>query len=254
MGRDFQEDGTIPNLHATGKLSTPGTFDPQLTLTSSDATPGVSSPSNRLDVVDMQSGAFQQVTGLAPGTLTSNTEVEVLAEPEVVSGLVVVPKDVKLVINGETHFLGGITGEGEVVVKGDCLIRTASNFDHTMKEGLKLHADGSLFLTHPSASIDGGTMSASQDPLGDFFAQMPIQASSELSVHLPVSAPRGGDFFTWFASVNGAATPDYDNWYNGDGTDIYPGLSQETKAWLNRSKHGTLAQDIANWADSSAGP
>ena len=205
----------------------------------------------------MESGSFTTASSLSPGILSGNTEIS-LADPTTdiieVTGKVVVPKGVKLVIHGSVKFLGGLGGEGEVVVDKDVLIRTDANFDPTVQEGVKLFAGDSVFITHPESSISGGVVNTDFSPVGDYFAQMPIQANSEISVGIPTSAPKGADFFTWFASGANSSDQEYQLWYDGDGTDIHPGLSQETKTWLNQSTQGSLATEIENWAAGATGP
>lgn len=245
VGAEPQPGGPA-RLHVTGTLSTLGSFDSALDRVARDEEENYSKPTYRLDPTEMESGGgFTPATSLAPGTLAGNTEVNNEVE---VTGKVVVPKGVKLVINGDARFLGGLSGEGEVVVHGNVVLRTDSTFDPEIKEGVKLYCDDSIVITHPTASVDQhGVDEGDFNAVGDFFAQMPLEASSELSTNLPLSAPRGGDFFDWFDGKVDSPDPDFQLWYQGDDTSINPGLSEETKQWLQKSR--PIHTEIEHWAD-----
>ena len=249
-GVDFEDDGDTPQLMVTGDLTTLGSFDGGLQTIQKDKRSGESnSDGYSLDVTEMTNGSFTSTGTLSSGTLSGNTEVNpsgVLT----VTGKVIVPKGVKLVINGDVRFEGGLSGDGEVVVHGDVLIKTDSNLDPSVQEGIKLHSDGAVLVTHPQAEVDvdDGDIDIPMNGVADFFASMPANAVRELSVDIPVSAPKDGDFFTWYAGGSDASSSEYQLWYDGDGTDLHPGLSTETKNWLNQL-NPTLAQDIADWAN-----
>jgi hypothetical protein len=250
IAQDFDSDGAATRLHATGDLSAQGGFDTALSRVSRSEETGVTQPQYRLDPVEMASGSFTTVTSLSPGTLSGNTEITGDIE---LTGKLIVPEGVTLVVHGNANFLGGISGDGQVVVDGDVLLRTDANYDPTVEEGIKLCAGESVFVTHPKTSIEDGEISGGEfNEVGDFFAQMPMQATTELSTNIPVEAPRGADFFGWFDSEVGSPNSEFSIWYNGDGTDIYPGLSEETKAWLEQSR--TMHTQIAAWAAASAAP
>jgi hypothetical protein len=249
VGGDFDSDGTVPRLHATGSLSAQGSFDPNLVRTARSEQTDVTQPVYRLDPVAMASGSFSNLapSALTGGTLTGNTEVTGDVE---VAGKLIVPKGVKLVINGSAKFLGGLSGDGEVVVNGDVLMRTDSVYDPAIEEGIKLYAKESVFVTHPKTKIDEDGIDGGEfNVVGDFFAQMPLQTPTELSTNIPVTAPRGGDFFQWYDNQVDSPDGEFDLWYNGDGTDIYPGLSEETKAWLEISR--PIQGQIAAWSAGS---
>jgi hypothetical protein len=245
VGEDLDEDGTTPTLRATGDLTARGFFDSDLVSVSRVRSEGIGKPRYRLNPTEMKSGAFTSVSDLSSSTLTSSMRVtgNLVKNVEIV-----VPKGVTLWVEGDAEFRGGIRGEGQVVVDGDAFIRTNSSFDDSNEEGLKLYSGESVFLTHPETEInDDGVTSHEFNVVGDFFAQMPLEASSELSIDMPTSAPRGGDFFTWYDSTVGSSDPQFLLWYNGDGTDLHPGLSEETRQWLETSR--PIHSQIAAWAD-----
>jgi hypothetical protein len=247
-GQDFGEDGTTPLFHTSGDLTTRGSFHNALTRVSLSEQVGVSKPAYRLDPLEMASGTFNTVATIGPGVVSGNTEV---TGDLTVTGKVVVPKGTKLVVHGRAEFLGGLSGEGEVVVDGDAIIRTDSTFDSSIEEGVKLSVGESVFISHPEAEIVNGAVSAEFDVVGDFFAQMPLQASNDLSIDIPTTAPQGGSFFTWFDSAASSPSAEFSLWYTGDGTDIHPGLSQETKQWLQQSR--AIHSAITSWAAGATG-
>ena len=248
-GVDFEDDGDTPELMVSGALTTRGTFDGSLSTIEREKLTGVSNDSYRLDVTEMTSGSFTSVSSLSGGTLSGNTRVN-HSGMLTVSGKLVVPKGVKLEINGDVRFEGGITGDGEVVVHGDVLVKTDANLDPSVEEGIKLHADGAVLVTHPTAKVDldGPDIDIPTDNVADFFAGMPPNAVRELSVDLPLSAPKDGEFFTWYAGGTDVGSSEYQLWYEGDGTDLHPGLGSETKDWLNQL-NPSLAQSIEDWAN-----
>lgn len=259
VGKDFDEDGTTPNLHMTGELTTRGRFDSFLSRVNLEEESSVSKPRYTLDTSQMTSGTFFDATSLPPGPVTQNTSIQLTPPPDptdppdeiVFTDKIIVPKGVTLHIkDGNAKFLGGIGGEGQVVVDGDVLIRTDAAFDPSVEEGVKVAAGGSAFVTHPQTAIETGeVIDPGMDPIGDFFARMPAEAKTDLSVALPVAAPQGGNFFSWFDSNVGSPDAEFDLWYDGDGTDIYPGLTTETKQWLNESR--AIHTDIATWASGT---
>lgn len=244
VGAEARSNGAAL-LHATGGLSAQGDFDSSLERVSQGETTGQTKPQYRLDSTQMESGgSFTTATSLSPGTLTGNTEITNDIE---VTGKVIVPKGVKLVVRGDARFLGGISGEGEVVVHGDAVVRTDAVYDPSIEEGVKLFVDDSVVVTHPSATIDEhGVDEGTFNQVGDFFAQMPLEASDQLSTNLPISAPRGGDFFTWFDTQMTSPSPEFQLWYEGDNTSINPGISEDTKSWLQNSR--PIHAQIAAWA------
>jgi hypothetical protein len=246
-GKDFAGDGTTPTLHTSGRLTTNGTFDGGLTRISQSEAQGVSQPEYRLDPVEMRSGSFVSAGSVSPGTLSTSTEITGDLE---MTGELVIPKGVTLVVTGDAKFLGGVKGDGQLVVDGDLLIRTNSDFDPTIEEGLKVHAEESIFITHPKSEIvDGEVIGGEFSVVGDYFAAMPVESSTEISVDIPVVAPKGAGFFTWFDSNVDSPDSEFDLWYNGDGTDIHPGLSEDTKTWLQNSR--AIHTQIEAWADGT---
>lgn len=250
---DYNGDGQRSRLHVTGALSARGQFDPNLAITSQKSSVNHSQTGYRLDKDKMLEGSFTpgSKAALRPGgTLSQN--IVISGELEVV-GKLNIPKGVTLHVKGDATFLGGLSGDGQVVVDGNALIRTDSTFDSSVKEGVKLCADGSVFVNHPKASTDDtGIHIPASNTVGDFFAQMPVQATYELSTNLPVDADKGGEFFGWFDRSVDRGDSDFLIWYNGNGTDIYPGLSEDTKSWLSQSR--PIQGEIRSWAAANSGP
>ncbi len=244
----FAADGRPVKLHVTGELSARGGFDSLLGRTARNEQGNVTQPSVRLDPAQMTSGSFTELSPGAVGsggrTFSANTRI---SGDVIFNGKIVVPKGVTLHVTGEAQFLGGITGDGQVVVDRDVMVRTDGNFDPTVVEGIKLYAGESAFITHPKTKIEDGEVASGEfNEVGDYFAQMPIQASSEISTNIPVSAPKGGEFFGWYDDNVEGGDSDFNLWYNGDGTDIYPGLSEATKSWLDQSR--PIHTQINAWA------
>lgn len=248
-GEDYDGDGSAPYLHVSGQLATQGSFDPGLSRVSELEQSSTYQPRFRFDKAAMTSGTFSNVATMPSGVLGGNTRVTDSTATEFeATGTVIVPKGVTLVIEGDARFLGGISGEGTVVVNGDAVVRANDDFNPNLEEGLKVFVDGSAFILHPEASLEAGVATPNPpDHVGNYFAQMPPEASLDLPVALPVAAPRGGDFFTWFDTNIDSPSADFDLWYNGDGTDIYPGQTTETKLWLQNSR--PIHADIASWAN-----
>lgn len=250
VGRDYDGDGRS-RVHVTGTLSAEANIDTNLQRTAREVLPNTSRPTYKLDESQMLSqGSFTSRTEselAAGGTLTANAVVN---GPLKLHGKLHLPKGVTLhVRGGNAEFLGGVSGDGQIVVDGEVLIRADSLFDPSVKEGVKIRSRGSAYLVHPSVS--GGDADLEVPPpnvVGDYFAQMPMNAAFDLSTNLPTNAPKGGSFFTWFDDNVGQGDANFHLWYNGDGTDIYPGLSEETKTWLNHSR--PIHQQIRSWADA----
>lgn len=251
VGRDYDGNGRW-GLHATGTLSAGTNIDQTLNPIARDISPNTTRDGYRLNRQKMlsQGGFTTRSTSelRAGGHLSSNVVVD---GPIEIVGKLFIPKDVTLhVRGGKAEFLGGVSGDGQIVVDGDVLVRTDSALDSSVKEGTKIFSEGSAFIVHPTTS--GGEEDLNIPPpniVGDYFAQMPLEATYELSTNLPINAPQGGEFFSWVNSQVGGGGGDsnFQLWYNGDGTDIYPGLSEETKTWLNNSR--PIQQHIQTWAD-----
>lgn len=247
----FATDTRPVKLHATGSLSAGGSFDPALLRVARGEQTNVTHPSLRLNRDEMISGSFTSLSAASVGTASRTFSANTRITGDVIfQGKVIVPKGVTLHVDGEAQFLGGLSGDGQVVVDRDVMIRTDGNFDPTIKEGIKLYAGESAFMTHPRTKIEDGEVASGEfNEVGDYFAQMPIEASTEISANIPVGAPKGGDFFTWYDDNAGSTDSDFALWYNGDDTDIYPGLSEATKLWLNQSR--PIHAQISSWAGSS---
>lgn len=245
IGRDFDGNGRDAELRVSGDLTAKGTFDSDLDTIQQNKNWGTSKPPYRLDKAEMLSGSFTTVGSPPSGTVSTNTRV---SGDTVFNSPVHIPKGVTLHVEGNAEFLGGLTGEGQVVVDGEVKVFTGADFDPTVKEGVKLYTDDTAIVTHPTTEVDGsdGTFEVEMDPVGDYFARMPGQASRELANGIPTDAPRGAEFFGWVQSSSSSPDQQFDLWYNGDGTEIYPGLSQETKDWLQDANPSQIEAWAAN--------
>ena len=243
LAKDYNDDGAPTILRTTGELSASGSFDSDLNTVQVNRSTGVNKSLYRLDRAAMLSGSFTNASGPGSPSITTNTRYS--GDTTFVQKIRVA-KGVTLHITGEAEFLGGLAGEGNVVVEGDTVVRTDSSFDPNIEGGIKLLSDASIFIVHPSSEVSSSDVSIQFDDVGDYFAQMPREAYSEIANGIPVSAPKGSDFFGWYAANAGSTSQDFQSWYNGDGSKIYPGLSQPTKDWLNLSIGKAAA--IQAWA------
>lgn len=156
------------------------------------------------------------------------------------------------ITGSDVLFRQGIEGKGSLVVDQNIIIRANGNFDHKNNEGLKILSDQSVVVANPKVTIDSSGLTFDQSPesrVGDFFAGMPPQAPDEIAQSIPVDAKHGADFFYWYDSqLSSGGNAGFDLWYNGNGTEVYPGLSGATKEWLEQGR--LLKGDIKAWAGS----
>ncbi len=244
VGDYFQGSGPV-EMRATGTVSTRGQIGSSLTTIADSTAEGLSKPQYRLSKSNMLgSGSFGASSVPTDGVLTQNTQI---SGDTVFNQKITVPKGVTLHVTGDVEFLRGITGDGNVVVDGNAYVKTTSEFDPAVKEGIKLRVDGSVSVSHPEVSVDDDDgMEYDFDLVGDYFAQMPPDASGQIANNLPVTAPGGAAFFDWFDANVGSGDPQFNLWYNGDGTQTKPGLTPATKAWLQASR--PIKGQIRAWA------
>lgn len=243
--RDLDSGG---RLSVTGEASSTGSINTGLVdaNTVNDNTP--TRPLYGLDRAQMLSGTFSSGSLPGDGQVTSNLRISgdlVTATP------VHVPAGVTLHITGDAALAGGVTGEGNVVVDGDATIRANGGFDPNNNDGLAVYVEGAAIVTHPEAEIDDsdGDIIFTEDIVGDYFAQMPPDAAYDLTRQLPVGAPASEDFFQWYRTESGSPSAGFTLWRDGDGSDLNPGLSPSTKAWLDNSI--PIETDLTNWAHGS---
>lgn len=242
VGDYFQGSGSV-DMRATGSITTQGQIGSSLNPIADVVAEGLSKPQYRLSRSAMLSGGTPGTSIPGDGVLTQSTVVS----GGQISQRVTVPKGMTLHVTSDVEFLRGITGDGNVVVDGNAYVKTTAQFDPAVKEGVKLRASGSVSVSHPEVSIDDDDgMDYEYDLVGDYFAQMPPDASSQIANNLPVTAPGGAAFFDWFDANVGSADPQFNLWYNGDGTQTKPGLTPATKAWLQGSR--PIKGQIATWA------
>jgi hypothetical protein len=247
VGGDFDGDGDVARLKATGDLSATGRFASSLHPVARNVDDGVSKPQYRLDKDSMLAGPFTSNSVPSNGQVIDKTR---LPEGNVTfTNKVTIEKGATLHVRGDAQFLKGVEGEGNLVVDGDIVMQTDAEFDPGNNEGLKVLSDGSIAMTHPDASTSEDGIVYEIDAVGDFFAQMPPDAPAQISQGIPVTAPQDGEFFLWVDDkLTGGGDPEFNLWYEGDGTELYPGLSPTTKLWLEQSR--LIKGDIQAWADS----
>jgi hypothetical protein len=248
LGGDFDGDGARAQLRATGDLSTSGLFDnSNLSSLARNQNENHSKPQYRLSRDAMLDRSFTNGTVPSDGRFTGNVRL---------SGDTVFPMKVYIaegatvhIQGGDAKFMRGIEGKGSLVVDGDLMIQTDSKFDSDNDQGLKVLADGSIAVAHPEASTSDDGLHYEIDAVGDYFAQMPPEAPNQVSHGIPVTAPQDGDFFLWLdEKLSSGGDSEFNLWYNGDGTELNPGLSETTKEWLLRSRD--IKEEIKAWADS----
>lgn len=249
VGGDFDGDGENALLLATGDVTTAGTINSDdLDLISRNANEMFSKPGYRLDKDEMLDKTFGTPGMPADGVFTGNARF---------SGDVMFPMKVTIakgatvhIQGGSASFLGGLEGDGSLVVDGDVIVQTTGDFNPQYNEGITVLSDGSISISHPEAEGNGSGLTYEIDAVGDYFAQMPPGAASQIATGIPVSAPRDGDFFLWIDSqLASGGDSEFDLWYNGNGTEVHPGLDSHTKAWLDNSR--AIKEDIKSWADSA---
>ncbi len=251
VGGDFDGDGEAATLRATGDVTTAGTIDStDLDLIARQAEELVSQNGYRLDKDQMLSGNFPSATTVpSDGKFTGNARF---------SGDVTFPMKVTIeegatvhIQGGSATFLAGVEGEGSLVVDGDVVIQTRAEFHSEYKEGITVLADGSISLAHPEAEASDSGLSYEMDAVGDYFAQMPSKSPSQIANGIPADAPRDGDFFLWLdTELSSGGDSEFLLWYQGDGSEAHPGLSTDTRAWLENSR--PIKEDIKAWADSAS--
>lgn len=247
LGREYERTGSLvaPHLHATGDLTTASSsLKSNLETTAAGERTSQSHNPYRLDDERMRPSSYS--TSMPSGNVVASNVR--LSGNRVFNSPVVVEKGATLHIQGYAEFRGGLSGEGQVVVDQDVVVVANHRFDSSVKSGIKLHSDEAVLLIHPEVTIDdeGFEVPRNQDSrVGDYFASMPMQAVQELPASLPLDAPAGAEFFRWFKSNDQAGgSQEFRLWLDGDGSNVYPGLSQETKEWLRASNPGL----IENWA------
>ncbi len=250
VGQDFNGDGEQARIRATGDLSAAGRFASDLEVVARSKKEMVHEPQYRLNKDEMLAVSFSAGTVPTDGKFTGSARF---------NGDVTFPMKVTIaegatihIQGGSAKFLGGLEGKGSLVVDGDIVIQTDAEFDSSNDSGLKVLADGSIAISHPEASSDDEGVHYEIDAVGDYFAQMPPDAPSQIAQGVPVNAPRDGDFFLWIDDqLSGTPSPEFNQWYEGDGSEMNPGLSPSTKQWLGQSRG--IKEDIKAWADSANG-
>lgn len=153
-----------------------------------------------------------------------------------------IPEGVTVHVQGDLVLHQGVTGKGTLVVDGNAVIRGSSGLLTDNASGVLLYVDGDAVIANPAATFDGTQWNTPEDPIGHLFAQMPDDIPYILAQRLPLGAPDGPEFFSWYEKASKNPTPAFSQWLNGDGTEMNPGISDEAKAWLDLA--GPMASQI----------
>jgi len=201
----------------------------------------------KIDENELLEGYFDEGQIPADGHVTGNLKVPGGVEfhqPLVLSN------NATLLIQGDAVFHAGIEGNGSVVVQGNLSARTGKTLDTAHGEGVLLYADGDVTLVHPKVHADevSGELTAELDQVANFFAAMPGDAPFYMTERLPVGAPTGLDFFTWYKNQCQSPSEDFKLWRDGDGTDLSPGLPKNITTWLDSSL--SVYDSLKIWAKS----
>jgi len=144
-------------------------------------------------------------------------------------------------VKGDLIVDGSITGKGKVVVDGKTTFKGGAEIDGTNADGVAIFSGDDLTVSHPTESTD------STNPVVDFFAAMPENASSSIASNLPADAPRNADFFDWYRNKSYSPDPAFNNWREGNPNDPgQPGLPTEVRTWLDSSLN--ITDQIDNWS------
>lgn len=149
-----------------------------------------------------------------------------------------IPAGVTLHVTGDLVLHGGVSGEGNLVVDGTLLTRGSEDLRGDNPKGLLIYADKDVIVAHPSARIDASSadgFTAHLSPVGELFADMPEGVPYLLRQRLPPGAPANVNFFNWYAGQESSPTAAFDEWKNGDGTTLNPGLPPNVTGWLHRA-------------------
>jgi hypothetical protein len=165
-------------------------------------------------------------------------------------------------VTGDAAFARGITGEGTVVVDGECLLRASPELDERNPKGVMLYAGQGAAILHPQARRETLRVTTSSppdptpenpnppappsvsretyvqqdpDPVAEFFASRPPDTEFNLRQGLPVNAPTDLEFFEYLEREELSPSEAFQLWMEGDGTPENPGLRPEVKAWVKKS-------------------
>lgn len=254
QGQDYEGRSIPAELHATGDLTTrSGSLKSDLGVTAATEASSVNRQPYELDrdrmLQDFDRGSA--ATAVGPGNVVSSDTL--LTGDQVFANEIVLENGATLHIEGGyAEFLGGVRGDGQVVVDRDVVIRAGGNFDPAVEGGIRLYSNESVLLVHPEVSTDDDGFDIPRDQntaVGDYFAEMPMEAVYEMPTGLPLDAPRGVEFFEWFhANMSGSPSQEFSLWLDGNNTELYPGLSQATKDWLEKS--ASYVGAMTQWANS----
>lgn len=189
---------------------------------------------------DLLAGTFPGSMIPSDGMVTENTVIPGRLDMTVP---LQIPEGVTVHVQGDLVLHQGVVGKGTLVVEGNAVVRGAGGMQDNNGAGVLLYVEGDMALANPRATFDGTRWNAPVDPLGHLFAQMPEDIPYILAQRLPLGAPDGPAFFSWYEQARQSPTPAFRQWLYGDGTAQNPGLSQAARDWLDQA--GPLAAQMA---------
>ncbi len=227
---DVNGDGV---LNINGICSAVGTITDKIPPDhKKEGAPHIQNPG--IDKSSLLNVTFTSHTIGADGNVLENTELD---GSVVINGGLELHNGVVLHVKGDLTINGGLVGDGTVVVDGKTVIKGATELRTNDAKGIVLYSDGDVVLAHPTVEVVGeNTYSVTPSEVAEFFAKMPQLAPVDIVHNLPDDAPRGVEFFRWYAdNVQSGGSEEFRLWRDGDGTPINPGLSESVKKWLDSS-------------------
>jgi len=220
-------DGNLSRLSVTGTASALGGM--QGNIDGRRANQGTIS-SLLFSKDELLAGSFTGTNIPSDGKVLENTTIPGKLEMDVALHI---PKGRTVHVQGDVILRQGLTGGGTLVVDGKVLVRGSSGLDSQNAAGVLLYADGDVVIANSAATFDGAKWNTPEDPVGSLFAEMPDDIPYILAQRLPLGAPDGPEFFSWYEKARKSPTPSFNQWLKGDGTELNPGISDEAKAWLD---------------------
>lgn len=173
----------------------------------------------------------------ASGEVSQNTRLDIPGpDPVVYTQPLHIPAGVTLYVTGDLVLHGGASGEGNLVVDGTLLMRGSEELRVDNPKGLLIYGGKDVLVAHPSAHVDSSDsdgFTAQVSPVGELFARMPEGVPYLLRQRLPPGAPANVNFFDWYGRQERSPSAAFQEWKNGDGTTLNPGLPTEVTRWLH---------------------
>jgi hypothetical protein len=235
-------NANLGRLSVTGTASAPGGIQGRIDGTL-DNHGSLSTPIQ--DKAGLLAGVFSGTQIPSDGRVLDNTVIPGrldMAQP------LHIPEGVTVHVQGDVILHQGITGKGTLVVDGNAVIRGGGQLHSDNAAGVLLWVDGDSVIANPAATFDGSQWHTPEDPIGHLFAQMPDDIPYILAQRLPLGAPDGPEFFSWYDQARHNPNPAFRQWLHGDGTELNPGISEDARAWLD------LAGPLASELEAATGP